>query len=407
MRVRAAAAAIGLATVLAMAAWGQGPSGGASAAARVETAPLELTAPDRYQVPVILEPARRASLVAPADGMLRALNAEVGAAVRAGQEVAQLDRTEAAARLKIAEAAVKEMDAELDAARQLNPANQTAAAIAAARLEGAQARVELAQLDLDRCSLRAPFAGRVLASPLAAGQFVPRGAAIAEVADVTGLRALVPVDRSAIKEGGSLDLVVEGRPTVGRVRAILPLPESFATLRELATPWAAAWVAIDNVSGTLEPGQRVRNPFAPAAPIATIPSRAVHAGATGATPVVQVLRDEYVHDIPVQVLGSPAAERTQVAGAFRPSDAVIVESSVPLAAGTLVHFGDDAGASAAITPPVGGTPRPSAGKRIAPIGAPDSAVPKPGSRTAAGSSAKRGTPATKPAAPKASAGTPF
>ena len=53
-----------------------------------------------------------------------------------------------------------------------------------AQIEAAEARAELAQLALDRCSLKAPFAGMVLTYPVSVGQFVTKGTTVAELADV-------------------------------------------------------------------------------------------------------------------------------------------------------------------------------------------------------------------------------
>ena len=93
-------------------------------------------------------------IAAPCDGIVRSLELPVGSSVRDRQEIAQLDRNEALARVKIAEANVKEMKAAIKGAAN--------SAVAGAKLEAAQARAELANLDLDRCTLRAPFAGRLL-----------------------------------------------------------------------------------------------------------------------------------------------------------------------------------------------------------------------------------------------------
>src|SRR5262249_32276942 len=170
-------------------------------------------------------------------------------------------RGEASARLKIAQAEVKERQAEAKAAKPEQ------AAIAEARLEAARARAELAQIELDRCTLRAPFAGRILAAPASPGQFLTKGSPVAELADVSTLRALVPVDRAAAPVGSEVVLSIEGRQVPGKVTALLPLPESLAALRELASPLAAAWVQVGNAKGELEPGHRVLSPFVPHGPI--------------------------------------------------------------------------------------------------------------------------------------------
>src|SRR5208337_2329087 len=70
----------------------------------------------------------------------------------------------------------------------------------AAQFEAAQAKAELAQLELDRLTLRAPFAGRITALPVSSGQYVLKGTVIAELADVTSLKSLVPVDRRTVSD---------------------------------------------------------------------------------------------------------------------------------------------------------------------------------------------------------------
>ena len=170
MMSRGMSAAMGLLLAASGLARGQAPE----ASAKVETVPLTLAPPDRYQIPSVLEPIRRVAVMATADGVMRTFDLPVGSAVRSGQEIAGLDRTEAAARLKISQASVKEMQAALDAVK-LNgqtPANKPALAQAEARLEAAKARAELVQLELDACTLRAPFAGRLLAAPVSPGQYL-------------------------------------------------------------------------------------------------------------------------------------------------------------------------------------------------------------------------------------------
>ncbi len=198
-------------------------------AARIEAVPLELTMPERYQITEVLEPIRKVTLVAPRDGLMRSIEARLGAVVRETDEIAQLDRTEAAARLKIAAADLKEKQA-------LLKSNKNFADVYQAQVESAEGRVALAQLDLDRCTLRAPFSGRIVAVPVCTGQYVLRGAVIAELADVSSLRVMQPVDRRSVNANASLTVQVEGRDVPAKVQAILPLPEGMKILRELSTP---------------------------------------------------------------------------------------------------------------------------------------------------------------------------
>jgi len=175
-----------------------------------------------------------------------------------------------------------------------------------------------------------------------AGQYVLRGTAIAELADLSSLKTLLPVDRGEVTAGAPLTVHIEGHDVAGKVQAILPLPDRYTALRELATPFAAAWVAFPNTKGDLEPGLRVRPTTIPVAPVATVSKRAVkHDDARKSEgPMVQVIRNEYVTNVPVRVLGETGPERVQITGLLRGSDSLIVSSSVSLLPGTLVRFGE-------------------------------------------------------------------
>ena len=347
-------------------------------AARIESVPLELTMPERYQNTEVLEPIRMVTLVAPRDGLVRSITARLGAVIRESEEIAQLDRTEAAARLKMATAELHEKQAVLKGHTN-NPD------VYQAQVEAAEARVELAQLDLDRCTLRAPFAGRVSALPACAGQYVMKGTILAELADVSSLKVMQPVDRRSVAPNSSFSVQIEGRDVPAKVQAVLPLPESMKILRELATPLSAATLILANSKGELEPGLRVQSPTVPTTPIATVPKRAVKPEDSrgGTSMMVQVIRDDYVTNVPVRVLGETGAERVQIAGALRSSDSLIASTSVPLLAGTLVRFGDN-GAEA------GGNPHPGRGRQQAP-----------------GPGAAPGTPASRPAARTNTGSAPF
>jgi multidrug efflux pump subunit AcrA (membrane-fusion protein) len=350
---------LGLAISLAWAVVGWGQT--LPTSARIEAVPIELTMPDRYLVSEVLEPIRRITLVAPADGVVRSLEARLGVMVRESQELAQLDRSEAAARLAIALAELKEKKAVVTG-------RKADAEIAQAQVEAAQARVDLAKLELDRCTLRAPFSGRITAAPVSAGQYVLKGTKLAELADVSSLTALQPVDRKSVKVGSTLTVQVEEQEVAGKVQAILPVPEKYGSLRELATPFVVAWVTFSNPKGDLEPGLRVRPGIVPTTPIAVVPKRALKPddvrGSEGS--MVQVIRNEYVTNVPVQVLGEMGPERTQIAGALRESDSLVVASSVALLPGTLIRFGEGA-ASRSVE---GVAPSPSVGGAQAGIVAP-------------------------------------
>jgi multidrug efflux pump subunit AcrA (membrane-fusion protein) len=372
-------------------------SGAASAqnlptAARIESIPLELTMPERYHVAEVLEPIRKVTLVAAGDGLIRAIEGRLGAVVRETEEIAQIDRTEAAAKLKMATAELHEKQA-------LLKSNKSSSDVYQAQVEAAEARVELAQIELDRCTLRAPFSGRLVAVNVCTGQYVLKGTAIAELADVSSLKVMQPVDRRSVNPNSTFTVQVEGRDVAAKVQAILPLPEGLRVLRELAAPLGAATLIVANSKGDLEPGLRVQSPNLPSNPIATVPKRAVKPDEQrgGDNMTVQVIRDDYVTNIPVRVLGESGSERIQISGPLRAADSLIASSSVPLLAGTLVRFGENAasqsdgattgsgGAEAGITSPTGARARPPA----------------------TGSPANAGTTKRRPPARTGASGSPF
>jgi multidrug efflux pump subunit AcrA (membrane-fusion protein) len=330
-RLAAVAPAIACAGLV-FSARAQGPP----TSAVIDVEPIALTPPERYQVVGALEPIRSVTIVAPADGPIKSLDATAGSTVREGQQVAQMDRGEAAARLKSAEAELRERRA---------ASGEQPNAVGEAVVEAAEARVELARLELDRLTLRAPFAGRIVSTPVASGQFVLKGTVIAELADLSTLKALVPVDRRGVKAGGETTVAIEDKEQAVQVVSIVPPPatEEYRPLRELAAPFAAAWIQVRNPAGELEPGLRVRSVGLPAAPVAVVPRSAIKgAGAGGADATVQVIRAEHVVDVRVKTLGDVSPERVQVSGLFRGSDSVVVFTSVPLASGTFIRFGAEA-----------------------------------------------------------------
>ncbi len=123
--------------------------------------------------------------------------------------------------------------------------------------------------------------------------------------------------------------------------------------------------------------------------------------------VVQVIRSNVLIELPVRVIGDAGFDRTQVSGAFLPNDATVVESSIPLVAGTVIRFNGEAAVSGAagshlpgtimdVTLPPGAQARsgPGSGK-VAPIGSPGTSSSKPGS-----------SPKAPPAKPSSSPGAP-
>ena len=120
-----------------------------AASARIDTTSLRLTMPDPYQVTAVLEPIRRVTIIAPADGLIRTLDARLGLPVRESQELAQFDRGESNARLLIAQAELKEKQA------SRNNTGAAQAQVEAAEARG-RARQDGARSLHDPCAVRGP-----------------------------------------------------------------------------------------------------------------------------------------------------------------------------------------------------------------------------------------------------------
>ena len=273
MTMRSIPRAIGAILAASAVATAQAPTSGNpnQVAAKVERAPLHLTPPDRYQVPTLVEPLRKVVVMAPDEGFLKSLAVPVGATLKEGQEIGRLDTAAAMARLKIAMASVKEMQAEVEGFQGVGTKSR-GLAITEARLEAARARAELAQMEVDACALRAPFGGKILRVDVSPGQYLAKGATILEPADVSSVRVLLPVDRTAVALNGSVSFTIEGNGVTGKVQALLPLPESRRDASRAGLAADGRLAVVPNGAGTYEPGQRAQSPYLPNAPIAGVPS---------------------------------------------------------------------------------------------------------------------------------------
>ena len=319
---------------------GPGPGNPNQVAAKVERAVLHLTPPDRYRVTTVVEPLRKVAVMAPSDGVLRNLAVPVGSTVREGQEIARLDTNGALARSR--SRGERQGDAGRIRRGEVGRRHHAVRPIAEARLDAAKARAELAQMEVDVLHaprpVQRPGHGRDgQPRPVPVEGRRPSSRSTTCRASACSCRSIARRYRSAATSPSRS----RGRASRGKVQAVLPLAESHAMLRELASPLAAAWVTVANPSGTLEPGQRAQSPYLPNAPIAGVASYSLLKDEEG-NPIVQVIRAERVADVPVRVLGILGPDRTQVSGPFRASDVLIQTTSVPLRAGTFIRFNDAA-----------------------------------------------------------------
>ncbi len=321
----------------------------------IEREPLLLKPAETYHVPLKLEPAKSVNIAARFEGVVNAVLIQRGAAALSQAEVVRLDSRERQLELERAKAAFQAAKIEHDAAEQ-----GTARDVASARLDVAKADLDLAEYRLNQCNLRAPFDGAIQQVHVVEGEFIQTGQPLVTLADSSVMMVQVPINRLTTKEGDSIQLQVEGKVATANVQGILPLTEAFEPLRELFQSIATGIAVLDNATGQWQSGQTVHTSLIPRSPVTEVPNISLVNGVDG-TRRVRVIRDGFVREVPVELLGAVGEERSIVTGAFGNSDELIVRSSEELKDGTQVvprtELVDNQPASSA-SPSPRSTPRP-------------------------------------------------
>ena len=130
------------------------------------------------------------------DGVVKQALVEKGTRVNGGDTLVKLAIEERAARLLEAQSLRLERKAEYQAAESLKQRGyqaETELARARAALDAAEAAVHVAQLELQRTTVGAPFAGIVNRRFVEVGDFVGRGDPLAELVDLEPIRVVAQV----------------------------------------------------------------------------------------------------------------------------------------------------------------------------------------------------------------------
>ena len=158
---------------------------------------------------------RTVDLRAETFGVVDDVLVERGATVTAGTPLVRLNVNEREARLAEADAVLDQRQIEFDAAAELNTRgfrSETDLAAARAALDAARAERHLAEIELSRTTIRAPFDGVVDDRMVEVGDYVDVGDAIARLVDLDPIRVIGQV---AERHLGQV------RPgTVGNVRLV-------------------------------------------------------------------------------------------------------------------------------------------------------------------------------------------
>jgi RND family efflux transporter MFP subunit len=313
-------------------------------------------------------PRRRATIAAKITGRVNEIFAEEGMRVQADQVLATLDDTDARARLLSAKAdrdataaaladlrvnlanaerdhrrweqlwkerAVSEQS--VDQARTAVDSLRARIALAEEQVRAAEARVNVAEQDLENTVIRAPFAGLVVSkdaqrgemvSPISAGGGFTR-TGIATIVDMTSLEIEVDVNESSLAKVSPeqpVRAVLDAYPDwkiLGRVRTVIPTAD-----RQKAT--VKVRVAFDHLDPRILPDMGVKvtflGPEPPAAqagvPQAVVPRAAIRE--EGGKRVVYVLRDERVERRPVR-LGEAHGDEQDLLDGVAEGEQVVVK----------------------------------------------------------------------------------
>lgn len=182
----------------------------------------------------------RAVVNAETQGTVAAVLVRPGDRVAPDQPMVRLDTKPLELALARAEASLRNAQARYnteivpDSVVSGQPPSEARRAYARAQsgLEQAEVDVREAQLNLERAVIRAPFAGIVERVEVAVGERVNSGAEVAEVVDITNLRAegrVMEHDIPLLARGGDAEIAVAAMPDSpirGRIAAVLPIVDS-------------------------------------------------------------------------------------------------------------------------------------------------------------------------------------
>ncbi len=201
------------------------------------------------------EAVREVELKAEIGGPIAALPAEKGERLAAGAEIARIAEQERPAELAKARALLEQRRIEVQAARKLSEKGyraQTSLAAAEAELQAAEAAVRLAEVNLEKLVVTAPFDGVLDRRSVELGDFVDRGDPIGRLVDLDPLLVVAQVSEKdvgeiAVGDAGALRLADGERRIEGRVRFV-------AASAETATRTYRVELAVPNPGGRLPVG---------------------------------------------------------------------------------------------------------------------------------------------------------
>ena len=141
-------------------------------------------AADPHAIRVLLTPELETVLASQMLGRISHLNVGLGASVKKGQTLLSFDCSEAAARMRMAQAEynnAKETQDVKERLRKLDAAGDTEVMLARTQADKAKAAISLTQVQMGQCVVKAPFSGHVVKLHVKPAQGVNVGVPLLEM----------------------------------------------------------------------------------------------------------------------------------------------------------------------------------------------------------------------------------
>jgi RND family efflux transporter MFP subunit len=302
-----------------------------------------------------LVPKRSATVRAEIGGAVLALPVEQGQRVEQGQLIARLDDvgiqdaflsarsgvTAAQNALDVAkreeDRATKLLAAGAIAERELDLAKR-AVISAQAQFTDAQARLALAQQQVAKTRILAPFTGIVSDRPASAGDIVAPGTPIATIVDATSmeLEASVPAEElGSVRVNLPVTFTLSGYPSrtfQGRISRVNPVADPatrqvrvYAELAAAGTPFVSGLFATGRIAAQSRSG-------------ITVPESAVDE--SGLSPTVLRVKGGKTERVEVKIgLRDAALERIELTSGIAAGDTVLIGAATGVSPGAVIRVG--------------------------------------------------------------------
>ena len=327
------------------------PGRGGPSVIPVVTGPVEIDSTgDQLSAIGTLAAVQEVEIYPQVTGIVTEIDFAPGGRVTAGQVLFRLDDADQKVALDRAKIALDDAKAALDRSQKLATSNNiTAVALSDARLAEQKAEIDLraAQLDLDKRTMSAPFAGMIGLTDISVGDLVSSAKPIVTLDDMSALTVAFQTPERFAGKVGAGDAIaataeaLPGQKFTGEIVAVdSRLDEASRTLKMKAS--------LPNEMGVLKPGMGVTVALSlPGEAHPSVPSLSIQWDRQGS--FVWKLTGDSVSRVPVTILDRHGRSVTVLAE-LATSDLVIVEGVQSLREGIKVARVDDEAASSTAPP---------------------------------------------------------